>query len=829
MLPALAAALRDGNRAVLEAPPGAGKTTRVPLALLDEPWLGGQKLVMLEPRRLAARAAARRMAQTLGERAGGTVGYRVRLDSRVSARTRIEVVTEGVLTRMLQDDPALDGVGCVVFDEFHERNLPSDLGLALALESQTALRPGLRLVVMSATLDGERVAALLAEGGQPAPLVRSEGRAFPVETHYLDRTPQGRTEDLAARAVRRAMAETDGDALVFLPGAGEIRRTEERLREGLPTDVDLAPLFGALPAAEQDRAIAPSPTGRRKVVLATDIAETSLTIEGVRVVVDAGLARRPRFDPASGMTRLETVRVSRASADQRRGRAGRLGPGTCHRLWTEFEHSHLAPFTPPEIAAADLAPLALELAAWGADPAALRWLDPPPEASFQQARALLRDLRALDGQGRVTPHGRRMARLGAHPRLAHLVLRGDEMGLGATACRLAALLGERDPLRSPGRTPPPADLRLRLDLLRGRSAPPSVHGCSVDQGAVARAREDAKRWQRRLGIGLEEADAEAAGLLLALAYPERVAQRRPGSSARYRLRNGRAAALPDADALTGADFLTAAHLGGHGREARIFLAAPVTAEELEEQFADEVDEAEEVVWEAEAGRVVARRQVRLGGVVLREGPLPEPDPTAVAEALLGGIRAAGAEALPWSKAARRLRDRLGFLHALDPGAWPDVSDDALLASADDWLLPHLWGMTRLDDLRRLDLAEALLAWLPWERREEIDRLAPSHLAVPSGSRIPVDYAEPEAPVLAVRLQEVFGLTETPRVGGGRVPVVMHLLSPAHRPAQVTRDLASFWREGYFDVRKDLRGRYPKHHWPEDPLTAEATHRAKRRR
>ncbi|MDX1530479.1 MAG: ATP-dependent helicase HrpB, partial [Rhodothermales bacterium] len=586
VLPALRDALREHPAAVLQAPPGAGKTTRVPLALLDEPWLAGKKLVMLEPRRLATRAAARRMAATLGERVGETVGYRVRLDTRVSRRTRIEVVTEGVLTRMLQSDPSLDGVGAVVFDEFHERNLPSDLGLALALEAQEALRPDLRLLVMSATLDGARVAALLDD----APLLTSEGRAFPVETHYLERTPEGRIEGPAAQAVRRALAEEPaGDVLVFLPGAGEIRRTAEAL-EGLPPGVEVHALYGNLPAEAQDRAVAPAPDGQCKVVLATDIAETSLTIEGVRVVVDGGLARKPRFDVGSGMERLETVRVSKASADQRRGRAGRLGPGTCYRLWTAFEHGHLADFAPPEIVQADLAPLALELAAWGVQgPAGLRWLDPPPEAPFQQARALLRELGALDAGGAITPHGREMARLALHPRLAHLVLRGRQLGLGATACDLAALLSERDLLRSAGPTPPPADLRLRLDALRRGGG---VHGAEVHRGALHRVRQQADQYRRQLSVARDERDAEAAGLLLALAYPDRIAQRRAGQEGRFRLRSGQAAAFPSPQLLSTSDFLVAAHLDGRRAEARIFLAAPVTQEELETHFGDQIEEAD---------------------------------------------------------------------------------------------------------------------------------------------------------------------------------------------------------------------------------------------
>ena len=831
VLPALRTTLREHVSAVLQAPPGAGKTTRVPLALLDEDWLGGQKIVMLEPRRLAARAAAHRMAASLGERVGHTVGYRVRMDTRVSRDTRIEVVTEGVLTRMLQSDPTLDGIGLVIFDEFHERNLPSDLGLAFALETQAALRDDLRLLVMSATLDGARIATLLDD----APLLTSEGRAYPVETHYLDRMPEPhwRIEGHVVAAVRRALAEHDGDVLVFLPGAGEIRRTEAMLSDaGLSPNVSVAPLYGDLTQDAQDRAIAPSPAEHRKIVLSTPIAETSLTIEGVRVVIDGGLARAPRFDPNSGMTRLETVRISNASAEQRQGRAGRLGPGVCQRLWTPPVQAHLTPHTPPEILTTDLAPLALELAAWGVhDPADLRWLDPPPSAAFDAARDLLTDLGALQG-GTITAHGRAMAALGFHPRLAHLALRGRDLGVGATACDLAALLSERDLFRRQGDAYPPADLRLRLELLApGRSHDGFARGYAVARGAVQRVRKEAAHWRQRLSVGDRDRDIDAAGVLLALAYPDRIAERRPGgdgNDVRFRLRNGRAARLRNAGALGSADYLVAAHLDGRRGESTIFLAAPITPEEIETHFADQIVPDDVIAWDDAAGLVRARRQERIGAVVLKDGPLPDAAPHALAVALLDGIRERGLGTLPWTKEARRLRDRLGFAHHIADG-WPATSDDALLAGLDDWLLPHLIGMKRLDDLRRLDLVALLQGLAGWQRRADLDRLAPTHLTVPSGSNIPIDYSEPAAPVLAVRLQEVFGLRDTPRVGDGRVPLTLHLLSPAQRPVQVTQDLASFWHDAYYDVRKDLRGRYPKHPWPDDPLTATPTNRAKRRR
>jgi len=821
VLPALADALRGGTSAVLQAAPGAGKTTVVPLALLDEPWLGGRKMVMLEPRRLAARAAASRMAQLLGERVGDTVGFRVRMETRVGPRTRIEVVTEGVLTRMLQHDPALEGVGLVIFDEFHERSLHADLGLALTLQSRAVLRDDLRVLVMSATLDGGPIAALLGD----AATIRSEGRVYPVDTRWLPRKPEGRMEPVAARAVRAALEAEDGDVLVFLPGAGEIRRVEEMLAaDGVPSNTRVMPLFGNLAQEAQDEAIRPSPPGRRKVVLATSIAETSLTIEGVRVVVDSGLMRVPRFSPRTGMTRLETVAVSRASADQRRGRAGRTAPGVCHRLWTEAEDAALQPHRPPEILEADLAPLALELASWGvADPLELQWLDAPPAAAFAQARELLAELGALDASGAVTAHGRRVAGLPLHPRLAHMLLRAKEMRLGATACDLAALLAERDILRGDGRAPD-ADARLRLAALRRERGA----GYSIDHAALHRVTAEARDLRRQLGASPTDADDEAAGVLLALAYPDRIAQRRPGGGARYLLRNGRGAAFPEPQSLSEHPYLVAAELDDAGREGRIQLAAPVELADVERHFADQLITEESVAWDDAAGAVRARRVRRLGALVLHEAPLAEADPGQVAAALVEAVRREGVAVLPWGKAAAQLRERIGFLHAHDP-AFPDVSDAALLATMDEWLGPHLYGMRKMDEVRRVDLVAVLEGMLAWEQRRRLDEWAPTHVDVPSGSRIPVDYSDPSAPALAVRLQEVFGWTETPRIAGGRVPLTLHLLSPAHRPVQVTRDLASFWRTGYFDVKKDLKGRYPKHYWPDDPLVAEATARAKPRR
>ncbi len=822
-LPELRAALAGAGAAVLQAPPGAGKTTRVPLALLDEPWLAGRRIVMLEPRRLAARAAARHMARLRGEDVGGMVGYRVRMETRVGPTTRIEVVTEGVLTRMLQSDPALEGVGIVIFDEFHERSLHADLGLALTLQSRALLRDDLRLLVMSATLDGAPIATLL--GG--VPIVTSQGRSFPVDVRYQPNRIEGRMEPAVARTVRQAVESSEGDVLVFLPGAGEIHRVEEMLREGrLPPEVRVMPLYGNLPQQAQDEAIAPSPPGRRKVVLSTSIAETSLTIEGVRVVVDSGMMRVPRFSPRTGMTRLETVTVSRASSEQRCGRAGRVAPGTCWRMWPEHGQAGLIPHGTPEILDADLAPLALELAAWGvADPAELAWLDPPPAAAFAQARELLSELGALDAAGSVTPHGRAMAELPLHPRLAHMLLRGRELGLGGLACDLAALLGERDVFRR-GDAPPDSDLRLRLEALRDLTANRRIRG-PADVGALRRVQQESREWRRRLAIRGDDGDPSAAGLLLALAYPDRIGQRRPGKPGRFLLRNGRGASLAESDPLASSAYIVAPELDGQGRESRVYLAASVELDEIERHFADQIEREEAVAWDADAKAVHARRRERLGALVLHEGHLPDPDPDLVTAALLHGIAGEGIGAVGWSKGAAQLRERIAFLHHHDP-SWPDVSDAALTAGLTEWLGPYTYGMTRLDEVQRLDLTEILLGMLGWERRSAVDELAPSHIEVPSGSRIPIDYSDPDAPVLAARLQELFGMTETPRIAGGRVPLTIHLLSPAHRPVQVTRDLASFWRSGYFEVRKDLKGRYPKHYWPDDPLQAQATSRVRPR-
>ena len=812
VLPEIGRALAESNALVLQAPPGAGKTTRVPLYLLEQPWLSGRRIVMLEPRRLAARAAARFMAAQLGESVGATVGHRMRMDTKVGPATRIEVVTEGVLTRMLQDDPELSDYGAILFDEFHERSLQADLGLALARECQQALRPDLRLLVMSATLDGEPVARLLGD----APVVTSRGRSYPVDMHYVP-AGSGPVEPDVARTVRQVLASEPGSVLVFLPGTGEIRKVQRLLADGLPDDVLLAPLYGNLPQAEQEAAIMPAPQGRRKVVLATAIAETSLTIEGVRVVVDAGLERRPRFDPVSGLTRLVTIRVSQAAAEQRAGRAGRVEPGVCYRLWAEAEQSRLAAFSPPEIMEADLSGLVLELAQWGTqEPGELAWLDQPPAAAWSQARDLLRDLGALDAQGRINEHGRAMAALGIAPRLAHMVINGARLGWARMACELAAVLTERDILS--GDAGRDSDVASRIAALRAGG-----------KGRLTQVRRAASNLLRRLPGSREESENhDSPGILLAFAYPDRIAQRRPGRDPRFRLANGRGAWLPEADSLRESEFLVAASLDGKAQDARIYLAGELSRAALEEHFADAFETAEQVDWDDDAGVVRARRQRRYGSLVLADTPLHDPDPEAVTAALMAGIRRRGLDCLPWTKELRQWQARVQFLRGVEGEEWPDVSDEALLKELETWAAPFCPGATRLSQLKGFPLKSALEARLGYDRLRRLDDQAPTHIEVPSGSRIRLDYGAGETPVLAVKLQELFGLEETPRVGGGRVPVMLHLLSPARRPVQVTQDLAGFWRGAYHEVRKDLRGRYPKHPWPEDPTTAVATRHTKAR-
>ena len=824
-LPAIRTALDQFTALVLQAPPGAGKTTRVPLALLDEPWLAGRSILLLEPRRLAARAAAARMASLLGESVGQTVGYRIRFENQISRQTRIEVLTEGILTRRLQRDPALDGVGLVLFDEFHERSLHADLALALSLDSQRGLREDLRLLVMSATLDGAAVARLLGD----APIITSEGRAHPVTRHYLPRDPDGLDLNVVVRAVLTALPRHAGDLLVFLPGGGEIRQALRRL-EAEPACAGLAliPLYGDLPGDAQQRAIQPDPQGRRKIVLATPIAETSLTIEGISIVVDAGWTRVPRFDPRRGLTRLETVRIAADAAEQRAGRAGRLGPGVCYRLWTESTQNRLRPRRTPEMRDADLAPLALELAQWGVnDPLALAWLDPPPPGALAQARTLLTELEALDAQGRITQTGRELAELPTHPRLAHLLRRGAALGHGALAADLAALLEERDLLR--GEHPFGCDFTARLDALQAFRRDGARRGPADPTGCV-RVEQAARRWRQllRVGPGPETPPApETVGLLLALAYPDRVARRRDGGADRYLLANGRGARLLAGDPLLGCDWLAVAHLDAGDSDGRIWLAAPVAPADLEIYLAARVRTVAEVTWDDRQAAVIVRQERRLGVLILASAPLMNADPEALRQAMVTGIRRLGLDRLPWSDELRDWRARvLSLRHWFPDDGWPDVSDGWLADHLDDWLAPWLDGITRREHLQRLDLAAALQALLDHRQRARLNELAPTHLQVPSGSRLRLRYTPGEPPVLAVKLQELFGLADTPRVAEGRVAVTLHLLSPAQRPIQVTQDLRGFWERTYAEVKKELKGRYPRHPWPDDPWTATPTRRAR---
>jgi ATP-dependent RNA helicase HrpB len=809
VLPELKTALAGHPAAVLQAPPGAGKTTRVPLTLLHESWLSGRSILMLEPRRLAASNAARFMARQLGETVGGTVGYAIRYERKVSRSTRIEVVTEGILTRRLQTDPELSGVGLVIFDEFHERNLNSDLALALCHDAQTGLREDLKILVMSATLDAAPVARLLGD----CPLISSAGRAFPVDIRYLVSEPQGRVSDYVPAAVRKALKETAGDLLVFLPGAFEIRHCAEALSD-LSGDFDIRPLYGDLPFAEQERAILPG--SRRKLVLATNIAETSLTIDGVTVVIDAGLERRPRFDAARGMTTLETQRISSASAEQRAGRAGRLGPGICYRLWTEGIQGALLPYTSPEIRSADLAPLVLELASWGvADPGELAWLDPPSAGPIAGAQSLLRLLGALDAQSRLTLLGAQMAAFPTHPRLARLLVAAQDVGRPGLGADLVALLGERDLGGGQPGHASPSDLLDRLDLLRHRGYEVAVRA--------------ARYWREKLDVVGKEAhpDAESVGRLLALAYPDRIGHEREPGSGRYFFSGGYGARLSSRTAVKQGEWLVAVEVAGQpGGEGEIRLASVLTKGAVEELFGGAIDWQREVDWDECAERMSAREVRRLGALQLQERPVKVTTADRV-PGLLALLRRKGLTLLGWSPAARQLRARGQLVAAYRP-SWPDLSDAALLATLETWLAPHLTGVASLADLRRIDLCAPLLVLFGWQRQQELAHLVPERLAVPSGSQIRLDYAAEDGPVLACKLQELFGLAETPRVAGGAVPVLIQLLSPAGRALAVTRDLRSFWDQIYPEVKKEMKGRYPKHPWPDDPWSAVATKRTKNR-
>ena len=803
VLAPLGAALEAGNTAVLAAPPGAGKTTVVPLSLLDAPWLGDGKVLVLEPRRLAARAAAERMAATLGEQTGDTVGYRTRLQSRIGPRTRVEVITEGVFTRMILDDPGLEGVGAVLFDEFHERSLDADLGLALARETQALLREDLRLLVMSATLDIAGVSKLLGD----APVIEAEGRMFPVETRYLERGPVERIEDATARAVLHALGEEGGSQLVFLPGQGEIHRTAQRLAERLRSPaVDVVPLYGALDRETQDRAIQPAGPGRRKVVLATSVAETSLTIEGVRVVIDAGLSRVPRFEASSGLTRLATVRVSRSSAEQRRGRAGRTEPGVCYRLWDEASTRGLIAHQRPEILEADLTGFALDLARWGARATeGLALLDQPPAGAFAEARKVLERLGALDGEGGLTAHGRRLTRIPLAPRLAHMVAAASDAGDAVLGARMAAILSE------PGLGGTDTDLRDRL------------RGLERDRSQRARdALKLADRWARAAGGGQKMAgrDGAAIGALLAEAFPERVARAR-GKPGELLLASGRGAYLDPTDALAREPWLAVAELGGGDARDRIRLAAPVDPASLEHRI-----EVEDRLTREPSGRMTLRRIRRIGAIAVDEKIVGAPDRAAVTAALRAEIERAGLAGLRWGERSAGLRARLAFLAGLE-GGWPDVSDEGLFLVREAWLWPLLETVQGLDRIEDAALEAGLRTLIPWDRQRALEDLAPARLATPLGSAA-IDYAAEGGPRVDVRVQELFGVTTHPTVGGGRVPLTLALLSPARRPVQVTKDLPGFWAGSWAAVRSEMRGRYPRHPWPEDPTKAEATSRAKPR-
>ena len=806
-LPELTTALRSHNAAVLVAPPGAGKTTKVPLVLAKDAWIKNGRILVLEPRRLAARAAAERMAKTLGERVGETVGLRVRFGSKVSRKTRIEIITEGIFTRLILDDPMLDGVAAVLFDEFHERSLDADLGLALARDVQQGLREDLRILVMSATIDGARVASLLGN----APVIESEGRAFPVDTRYAGRDASP-IEPQVADTILRAMRAEPGSLLAFLPGAAEIRRTRSRLEGRTDAATDVVALYGALAGDEQDRAILPAPPGRRKIVLATSIAETSITIEGVRIVVDSGLARVPLYEPDVGVTRLETVRVSRAAADQRRGRAGRTEPGVCYRLWDEPQTAALEPFARPEILAADLSSFALDLAAWGAAPDKLAFLDPPPRAAFAEAQALLTELGAVDGDGHITDEGKKLRQLPLPPRLARMVIDAGARGNALQAAELAALIGER------GLGGDDIDLRERLNgLRRDRS----------NRGRDVRAM--AQRWAEIADARPpQEAREFSVGALIALAYPERIAKNRGGGSGAFLLANGRGANIDTASGLAREPFLAVAELAGTAAQGRILSAASITPGEIEARFASRIESRDEVTFDAASMSLRGRRSRKLGAIALAERPIQIEPSDETAKLFAEKIAASGIDRLPWGKVTQQWRDRVMFLRRSEGEEWPDLSDPALARSANEWLAPLLAGKTSAGEISADELGAALRELLPWPLKRRLDAEAPTHFEAPTGTQAAIDYESEGGPKIAIRVQELFGLDRHPAIAAGRVPLVIELLSPAHRPVQTTRDLPGFWRGSYAAVRTEMRGRYPKHPWPDDPIAAQATRRAKPR-
>ncbi|MFZ2656531.1 MAG: ATP-dependent helicase HrpB [Victivallales bacterium] len=818
ILPQLRGALNNGASVILKAPPGAGKTTVVPTALLDQPWLKDKKIIMLEPRRLAARSAAYRMSDNLGESVGRTVGYRTRTDSKISRDTRIEVVTEGIFTRQILNNPELENVGLVIFDEFHERNIHTDLGLAFALDVQANLREDLKILIMSATLDPERIAVLF---DKPA-IVSCEGRMFEVKNEYMIKSSiRERMEDFMTRAIGKALEEERGSILCFLPGVGEIRRTEERIRAGIriSNDIIICSLYGDLDKKEQDAAIRPAPEGSRKIVLATSIAESSITIDGVSVIIDSGLSRKSIFDPRTGMSHLDTVRVSRASADQRRGRAGRTGPGKCYRLWAENENSMMPEYDVPEILESDLANLALSLAEWGGAQSVsyLKWLDEPPTAKFAQSVKLLNELGAVDDKGKITLHGRKMLAAGTHPRLANMIIRSAHLGLGSLACDIAAMLEERDLIkfRTGARD---SDLRLRLDELNKTSG-----SHNVDDSVKWRIRTFSEEFRRRMGIVSRNCDSALAGVVLGFAYPDRIAKRREGEEPVYLLSCGRAAKFANHEPISNEEFLTIAELDDKDKDARILLAAPLCLKDLEHYFASLISKVEYVEWNDRDSSVDALGKRMFGEITLEEFPLKNPDKNKIASAILFGIRKRGLSVLQWHDESENLRRRIGLVSRIDKkNNWPDVSDSALLENLEEWLLPFLGGIRRVSDFGRINLSEALKSMLDWKQKEFLDKLAPTHLRVPSGSMIRLDYSEGESPVLSVRVQELFGARAHPCVGGGKIPVLIKILSPSMRPVQTTSDLPGFWSSSYQLVKKDLKGRYPKHFWPENPMEVSPT-------
>ncbi len=877
IIPELCHALASHKRAVLQAPPGAGKTTFVPLALLDQPWLGRKKIIMLEPRRLAAKACAAHMASMLGEKPGQTIGYQIRMERCISRETRIEVITEGILTRQIQSDPSLEKAGLVIFDEFHERHIHSDLGLALCLEAGEVFNEDLRILVMSATMDMSAMSVLMDN----APMIASQGKTHPVVTHYMPPKSASRARGnhyqgqyhtkywnqyrqirfACLAAIEKALARESGDILVFLPGVAQIRDMETVLTENLcfcgsGKDLSILPLYGNLTRKQQAAAIAPSLPGQRKIVLATSIAETSLTIKGVRVVVDTGLMRVPRFSPSTGMSRLETIPVSRASADQRRGRAGRTASGVCYRIWSEHFNKGLIAFNRPEILSADLIGVVLELAQWGVlDHKALKWLDPPPRAGFEQARDLLKQLNALDNHGRITDHGQKILKAGVHPRLAHMILKADEIGQGLLGCQLAALLGERDILFFQGNDYDP-DIRLRLEVLAGmgralyknsdripykkpdgkpgrKSYSKSGKNLRFNENLVRIILKNTARLKKDLKINSSGLDLDQAGRVLSFSWPERVAKNRNNKALSFLMASGSGVFFRSANSLAFLPYIVAVHLDGVQRNAGIYLAASYEAKYLELDFKDRIKIQEKLTWDSKTGSVRAFCYTNYRKLVIRETPVPDPDPEAVRACLILGIQESGLSMLPWTRKLRQLQQRAVFLknigHFTD---LPDLSDNALAETLSLWLGPFLGNIQSSGGLKQVDLSSALTSLLTWEQQQIIQNQAPTHIIVPSGSRIPLQYMDEkgllESPILAVRLQEMFGLTQGPAIAGNKIPITLHLLSPAGRPVQITQDLKSFWNNTYQTVKKDLKGRYPKHYWPEDPFLAKPTNRVKPR-